>query len=179
MANQSTIDRFGEIFESCCCELFEPMAVSFTRVDPGEHLDEEDPIGVLDAGSQDVEITLCLQLPMHVLSLTYPSSGGTITNVSEEALEDWVAELCNQLIGKIKNNLLKFGVRMNIGLPSAYFGADLAEVLPQGTQLVYYFSIDGEVLAATLVVDIKDDGLVLQEESGFDEGPGGGELELF
>lgn len=178
MENQSTIDHLNRLFESCCIELFQQKNCNISRTEEPASISGSDPIGTLDAGSDELELIVFLQLPLNVLSLTYPTSD--VTTVGEEELEDWTAELCNQLIGRIKNKLLNHNLRLDIGLPNAYFGSDISELLPsEGIQTTYRFSVDNEVLEATLVIDLQQPDLILSEDEDSDSGPEEGELELF
>jgi CheY-specific phosphatase CheX len=45
---------------------------------------------------------------------------------SDEQLADWMGELSNQLLGRIKNKLIAFGVTLSMGTPAVMLGLDLA-----------------------------------------------------
>jgi len=51
---------------------------------------------------------LTLSLPFPVLELTRVNTGGNLTS-------DWSRELTNQLMGRVKNRLLHFNVRIEVG----------------------------------------------------------------
>ncbi|HEY3497078.1 MAG TPA: chemotaxis protein CheX [Polyangiaceae bacterium] len=45
---------------------------------------------------------------------------------SDEQLADWMGELANQLLGRIKNKLIAYGVNLAMGTPAVMLGLDLA-----------------------------------------------------
>lgn len=179
MSTEASIQQLARIFEESCLELFTGFNCQIQKTDDAMPEGSDDPVAMVDAGSPELEIAVILRLPVNILALTYPS-GAEITQISEEVLEDWIAEISNQLIGKIKNKLLNYGVRLTLGLPNAYFGVDMADLITEGRHsMVTVFDIDHELLEVVLVVDVLDDTMDLTTPPQDDEGPGGGELELF
>ena len=75
--------------------------------------------------------------------------------------EDWVRELTNQLMGRIKNRLLQFSVRLMMGLPSKLDPERLESLLKGSKALRVYAgrTLRGQVLA-TLEGMPKDTELV-------------------
>ncbi len=179
MNAEASIQELTRIFEESCLELFTGFGCNIQKTDEAMPEGTDDPVAMVDAGSPELEIAVILRLPVNILALTYPA-GAEITQVSEEVLEDWIAEISNQLIGKIKNRLLTYGVRLTLGLPNAYFGVDMADMITEGRHcMVSVFDIDNELLEVVLLMDILDDTLDLTTPPQEDDGPGGGELELF
>jgi len=52
-----------------------------------------------------------------------------IIDLDDESLEDWISELSNQLIGRLKAKRLKYDMQIDLGLPTSYFGADLDNLI--------------------------------------------------
>lgn len=179
MSAEVNIQVLSKLFEECCVELFTGFNCSIEKTDDAISRSSDDPIAVVDAGSEELEIAVLLQLPVNILALSYHSDVD-ITLVAEEVLEDWIAEISNQLIGKLKNKLLSYEVSLKLGLPNAYFGADISELMPETEHYVTcVFNIDNELLELVLAIDILDGSLDLSEPKQIDDGPGDGELELF
>ena len=179
MSTENNIQVLSQLFEESCIELFTSFNCDIEKTDEPMSRSSDDPIAMVDAGSDELEIAILLQLPVNILALSYHSDVD-ITQVSEEVLEDWIAEISNQLIGKLKNKLLNYDVRLKLGLPNAYFGADIGELMPNTEHyVVCVFNIDNELLELVLGIDILDGSLDLSEPTQQDDGPGGGELELF
>jgi hypothetical protein len=88
-----------------------------------------------------VQGRLTLSLPARVLDLMPPSAGGTLKS-------DWARELANQLIGRIKNRLLQFNVRLQVGVSSILETNKLAHQLESTLDLRIYTgrTLRGEVL---------------------------------
>ncbi|MDX1692429.1 MAG: hypothetical protein R3208_01615 [Ketobacteraceae bacterium] len=179
MSAETNLQMLSGLFDMSCVELFTGLNCTIEKTDEPMARSADDPIAIVDAGSDELEIAVVLQLPVNILALSYRSDID-ITQVAEEVLEDWIAELSNQLIGKLKNKLLAYNVQLKLGLPNAYFGADISELIPKTQHyIVSVFNIDNELLEIVLCVDILDDSLDLSATSVDDDGPVGGELELF
>jgi CheY-specific phosphatase CheX len=46
---------------------------------------------------------------------------------ADEQLADWMGELTNQLLGRVKNRLLRYGVALAMGTPTVVFGNALSQ----------------------------------------------------
>ena len=181
MRQNEVIQTIQCLFLECCKKLFESLDCK-TRITTSCRAEdlENSPIACIDGGSEDIEFMIALQLPLEVLALTYPIAEG-ITTIEENRLEDWIAELSNQLIGRLKAKLIEHDCFVDIGLPISYFGADVEELLAQNSTLVhYYFDIDGQICGCSISIEVfheamsfsieKNSNIDLQED---------GELELF
>jgi hypothetical protein len=138
------------------------------------------PVACIDAGSKDLELIICLQFPVSVLALTYPVQED-ITGVDEERLEDWISELSNQLVGRIKNKLLLHNCQVDLGLPTSYFGSDVSHLLSKNGEIMsLYFDVDGETCGFHVSIEVfEDDMLFSLEEYDDNESLDEGELEMF
>jgi len=63
-------------------------------------------MAVIDTGSDELEVLLVLKMPFSVLSMTYPVIDN-ITSIDESKPEDWISELSNQLIRRVKTKLIE------------------------------------------------------------------------
>ena len=109
-----------------------------------------------------------------VLSVGPPILAATTSNplATQHARLDWARELVNQLMGRIKNRLVRFQVMLRVGLPTATT-PDLAERQTSGakTRLNYSFhTLRGDVLV-TLAGHLDERVLVFTGNvEGVDEG---------
>lgn len=87
---------------------------------------------------------LTLSLPARVLDLMPPSAGGQLKS-------DWARELANQLIGRIKNRLLQFNVRLQVGVSSISDSTKLSRQLESSLDLRVYA---GRTLRGEVVVTV-------------------------
>ena len=179
MKRDEALIHFYEEFETAFFNLFESFSceVSFTDFDE-EQLGKAF-IAEIDAGSTEAEIRLFLRMPVTVLALTYPIED--ITSVEEEKLEDWMAEICNMLMGKVKATLLAQGIDITLGIPESYYGVNFEDVVPSTyDHKTYYFSIDGAPVEYRIYIDLMVDELHISHDlEAPDSDIEDGELELF
>lgn len=84
---------------------------------------------------------ITLSLPNQVLEVMMKNSGSSLKT-------DWTRELANQLIGRIKNRLLQFSARIEVGVSSTLDSKALASHLGQlGSARIYAGrTLRGEIL---------------------------------
>jgi hypothetical protein len=88
-------------------------------------------ISMIGFSSPTLSGSLLLAMPNSVLSHTLPTPDAN--------LADWSGELANQLLGRLKNQLLNYEVAINLALPVVVFGAEFS--LPTKTRrLTRHFS---------------------------------------
>jgi hypothetical protein len=102
---------------------------------------------------------LALSAPTAVVDLSRGPSGAALR-------EDWIRELTNQLMGRIKNRLLHFSVRVTVGALSLVDGKQLALQLERTPQARIY---SGRTLRGEVVVSL--DGMPDEAELTY-VGPG-------
>ena len=121
-----------------------------------------------------------------IISFDAPGIGGRLTLAMPEAvfasmsrgrtpsttLADWTREATNQLMGRIKNRLLQFQVRLRTHIPTVLSGAALErQQLGRGSpQIAYNFSaLRGDVVVtvdpsvANAMLDYSNASIVVQE----------------
>ncbi len=170
-----------EVFQGACVELFNSLDCSVACAERNDCGLYDAPVACVDAGSKEVELVLGLQMPISLLALTCPVNA-CIVAVGEEYLEDWISELSNQLIGRVKSKLSSNESDLQLGLPVTYYGADDSELMQQDEKITLYFELDGEVCACYLSVELLVKAEELNSSNYFQEGADDsirGELELF
>ncbi len=180
MTNSAVVQCVQGIFEEACTGLLESLSNLAVKLDSSRDDLIDVPIACIDAGSNDLELIICLQFPVSVLALTYPIQAD-ITGVDEERLEDWISELSNQLVGRVKNKLLSHNCLVDLGLPTSYFGSDVSHLLSKNGEIFsIYFDVDGETCAFHISIEVFEESLVFElEEDDDSESLDDGELELF
>ena len=117
MLENSVVHRIVELFDSTCVSQFESMGCSILKVsDPSAWH------GLLsahiEAVSDDLSIELLLIAPGPLLAQTMPSGEGY--SVADPDLQkDWLLELANRFVGRLKNKLVEHGSVLKIGFPVA------------------------------------------------------------
>jgi len=151
MAEVSITDRIIDLFDATCVMQFESMGCSVLKV--------ENPsswTGVLsahiEAVSEDLSIQLLLIAPSPLLAQTMPVGDGY--SVADPDLQkDWLNELANRFLGRLKNKLVSLGCILKIGLPiggGAVSGEEEYIVGMKEDQIVRCFEIAGDIASDVL-----------------------------
>lgn len=91
---------------------------------------------------------------------------------------DWTAEIANQVLGRVKNSLLKYGTEIGLSIPSAIYGAGYTlTTLTMGSPMKLAFSSEAGDVLLLLNLDMHED-LVLAEDENYNSAEEG-ELLLF
>jgi hypothetical protein len=191
MDHKAIIETVEELFESACVSLFKSLNCSPTKIyiEDAEliNLLNKSPLAAIDAGSNEIEFNIAIQLPMTVLAMTYPLLGeivlqeNSLSSVNDERLEDWISEISNQLIGRLKTKLIKRNCQISLGLPRTYFGIGANNVLDdEGKKITIYFDVDGVICACHISIELFTDNIEFDEinDDNIDILPEG-EIELF
>jgi hypothetical protein len=130
-------------------------------------------ISTLGFSSPKLGGSILLAVPNEVLSKTLAAADAN--------LADWCAELANQLVGRLKNQLLNYGVAINLALPVVLAGGELR--LPararQHTRHLSFVSEWGHLFVRTEIELNATIELVRQTAAGETAGVDEGELLLF
>lgn len=106
------------IAREACANLFQAYGVSLEVVDPNRPVDDKllltSVIGFTGPGLRGTCILTSTEVPLRESN---PTAG---------SLRDWIAELSNQLIGRIKNQLLRHGAEVYVTTPVVMRGEHLA-----------------------------------------------------
>jgi hypothetical protein len=165
------------ILQSSAVELFHAEGVALAPVCAnavGTQQRFYECVGVVAFDAPNLAGTLCVSVPKAVWlarggALGAPTDGG--------ALADWSRELANQLIGRVKNRLIKFQIVLRPRLPMALSGAALEQNRPRtATEFLYRFrALRGDVL---VILDAPLERTILAYSGGTDVAREG-ELILF
>jgi hypothetical protein len=145
-----------ELYVQACRDLFSAYGLA-TRVER-QDVDRTGPreaayVSVLGATSAAIRLTSTLNIAGGLLAKMHPSGANDVT---ERELEDWGRELNNQLVGRLKNKLLRRGCKVDIGLPTLITGTDVSTVnYPDLDYRRYFFASAHGCLTAclTLLID--------------------------
>lgn len=178
MKHSDAVSYIFEQVEESCFSLFEGLGCKVSFSEDEDHELDTAFIAMIDAGSTELELSLFLRMPFSVLALTYP--GADVTEIEEEKLEDWMAELSNMLIGKVKAKLMNHQVDIKIGLPESFFGVNFDDITPEAQDhKTYLFDVDGVPVECRIFLDLMVDELDVATETVDDDDLHEGELELF
>ncbi len=136
--NDTLAAQVGDLCAEACGELFDAYGVKLTRTDRGwAQSDLVVVSGVMGFVGARLRGTCLLAGPSAIITASCPANGSA---------RDWMGELTNQLVGRLKTKLLSRGVEVALTTPIVLSGARLQPV-PRGALLPTVFdSEEGEVL---------------------------------
>jgi hypothetical protein len=108
------------IVSDACISLFNDYSLPLRRVDRGELSGAQELLycGVIGLSGDQLRGSLLLATSREPLGRTSPTS--------DASFREWIAELSNQLLGRIKNRLLARGVSLHLSTPVVLRGQHLA-----------------------------------------------------
>lgn len=129
----------------------------------------------IDVGSADLTVALLLRAPRSILIKTIPGVPVGEDN-TREMLEDWVLELANRLIGRLKNKLISHSCKLQMGLPKTGVEKNVQELFDAvgGKVTPFFFDMQGETIDCYLSINLINEALEIdlyedEDEDWFDE----------
>jgi CheY-specific phosphatase CheX len=132
---------------SACVELMKAYGVELTSAEGWGDSDEIMYSGVMGFVGDRVRGTCLLAAPQGTVIAAAPQ---------EASARDWVGELANQLVGRLKAKLIARGATIALSTPVVLRGVKLSPVPRTEVQPVVFQSTAGKVLV-WLEVEIEDD----------------------
>jgi len=127
-SHQSPID---DVVSDCCQELFAAYELTLDPVDNALFPPRDDLLycSVMGFGGRQVRGALVLVSTSEPLERTHAGD--------DESHQDWIRELSNQLMGRVKNRLLPLGATLQMATPAAISGKnlDLTSSVPSAHQV--------------------------------------------
>jgi hypothetical protein len=149
--NAAAIDIINELYVGAWDELMNAYGLTaraWGGGDPGHR--GPGILSFLGATGTGVNLLSILNPEAKLLASLYPSPGGEIV---PSQLEDWCGELNNQLVGRLKNKLLGYGLKVLVGIPSLVTGQDISALTPPESETrTYRFTAPDGAMALTLAV---------------------------
>lgn len=165
-----------DLFETTCVKQFQSIDREITRVNSKAQDTGELCSAHISATNEDMMTTLLLRIPRQTLINTLPRMGDMAPYLGEELLLDWHQELCNRLLGRLKNKLLDHECLLRMGLPPHVCPKDYLDTWQQqpGKKICYAFELEGAVIECHLCVNLLNPDLVMslyedEDEDWFDE----------
>jgi hypothetical protein len=133
MSNEQIIEK---VVNDACLSLFEDYALPLRRTHEGEFAADSELLycGVVGYSGDQMRGTLLLATSREPLGRTSPTT--------DASLREWIAELTNQLLGRIKNKLLPRGVTLHLSTPIVLRGQHLAP-MPHAELRPFAFVCEG------------------------------------
>ena len=111
--------------------------------------------GIIGLAGDLITGSLAITCKEDLLMKTHPNIAMGMP-VGQEDLTDWLGEIANQMLGRIKNLVLEYGVSFSLSAPTVVKGQSI-NVQEQGKKAVtrQFFSADGHPVVLTLVAIIN------------------------
>jgi CheY-specific phosphatase CheX len=145
MTAQQVIDQ---IVGDSCIELFSDYQLQL-RAQSAAMISVEVPLlycGVVGFSGEEMRGTLLLGTSREPLGRTSPAN--------DSSLREWIAELSNQLLGRIKNKLLTRGVNLHLSTPIVLRGEHISPV-GRAEFVPLAFTCDGGLVCVWLDYELK------------------------
>jgi hypothetical protein len=109
--------QIDDIVIESTTDLFGAFGVSVHQA-PDEGETPIRTLAMMGFGGDHLRGTLLLDADASVIAQSYPTPDA----VRPEDLDDWLAELANQLLGRVKNRLLRHGIVIQMSTPTVVSG---------------------------------------------------------
>lgn len=146
----------SDVIEACvsesCLSLFQDYSLPLVRMASGGSPSPEHPLvfcGVIGFSGDEMRGTMLLATSKEPLGRTSPST--------DASLREWVAELTNQLLGRIKNRMFSHGVQLHMSTPVVLRGMHISPVCRSVELVPFYFTCDGGIVCVWFDAELKPD----------------------
>ncbi len=139
--------RMGEVVAACARELFGafgvPLADAGDAGDAGAVIPGEATMAIIGFAGEQMRGSLAVYAPNVVFARSYQGVAGS-PPAGEGDVQGWAAELSNLLLGRIKRELIGYGVVLQVCTPTAFGGRELeVNAEPANDCLARCFGADG------------------------------------
>ena len=169
-----------QVTAAACQDLFARYGVEVTKA-----AEDDAPLSpdfllcsVIGFSGKDIRGTMVLALTEGLPGLSNPVAGSLRDGAGDPTERDWVGELSNQLLGRVKIELLRSGVEIYLNLPAVLRGKHLAP-LPRTELKPLKFTLRGGAVAVWMEVETRP-GFRFQPGTAQEHiGPGAGDTLMF
>jgi len=149
--NAAPISTVIDLYVQASNELFSAYGLAAGARDTGPRRCHETRfVSILSATGEQIRLLSTLNVDESLLASMHPSGS---SKLPQRELEDWCRELNNQLMGRMKNKLLRIGCEVMTGLPSLITGTDIRPVAaPELDFREYFFASAQGRLESTLAM---------------------------
>jgi CheY-specific phosphatase CheX len=171
---------FERVTAAACEDLFGRYGVAVRRASDGDEPVSPEFLlcSVIGFTGRDVRGTLVLALTEELSGLSNPTtSTQPRAGISTITQRDWVGELSNQLLGRIKLDLLRSGVEIYLNLPAVLLGQHLAP-LPRSQLKPLKFALAQGAAAVWIEVEARP-GFKIEAAGADEQAPHAGDALIF
>jgi hypothetical protein len=156
MPGSSNEERLAELFSQCAAEMLVDLGASGTRLAGARQPQPtaESVAAFVSFGNAELHGSLTLLAPGKLFSLLHPAA----TTAPPSDLDDWACEMVNQAVGRFRNRLASYAVKVVFGVPQNVLAELLrfSSGLEPGGSLIS-FAVDDMVLDCLLELEAEPD----------------------
>lgn len=153
-------DVIDDIVRQCARDLFSSFGLEITPEPPDDNPVEL--IGIIGFAGDGVRGTVSIAVSPGVPALALRSIPGS----ADSGIHDWLAESTNQLMGRIKNKILAWGVSVSIALPIVLRGLQVRLYTPSKAPIRSYgFRMNSERILVLVDIQAAEELILTKEES--------------
>ena len=142
-AKTSTPARTEDIVVAAALELFQSYGLSLVEREyaPTDVPKDHDIAATIGFTSPQMQGAMLLTSEKAILARTRPRELGD-REPTEREVCDWAGELVNQLLGRVKNRLATYGLRLEQSTPTVIVGSHVHRAPPSTNVARRYFFVD-------------------------------------
>jgi len=141
--NKPIVSLITRLFDAACINQFESMGCEIREVE-NPSTSFEVMSAFIQAQSSDLQLGLLLKTSRLLLVQTMPLLDMESIN-DPSYQEDWNLELSNRFLGRLKNKLLPYGCRLNIGLPIVPDENLVLELQGNSQSIIRLFEVSSDI----------------------------------
>ncbi len=174
--NQDTIEA---VTKDSCSELFSAYGVSISEQCSTFRTNTTQFVGVIGFTGDDIRGTLLIAMDNDTLAATLQQEAGTQMDEDNAVFRDWIGELSNQLLGRVKNRLLRRGSTITLSIPLVLRGEHLSPLPRKRCQRICFDADPGQVQIWVDTEFVQGYVLPTEDLPGSDEVPSEGDAMFF
>lgn len=176
-AEQSNVRTAVEVLDDLVAQSFvglmDAYELQISPAAPVEGLEFARYVSSIGFSSQGICGSIMLALPRTVVAATQPTA-------DEDGGGDWASELANQMAGRLKNSLLRYGLTITISLPVMVMGEHLKwAAFVEGVTQSYSFDSSQGRMVVRLDAEVQEDLVLEEQEAENDDGMDEGDFQMF
>jgi CheY-specific phosphatase CheX len=156
-----------------------------TRAQAIPHIGERHVAGLVTFSGPRIQGSLALVSTFPVVAKTRPTDLDSTSRSSGSAgdrilLRDWVGELTNQLLGRIKNRFCAFGLKFDVAMPIAFSGPALSFAIRKYSKArIFTFGRGNDVIGVAVDISTEPQLASMTPQTDIEQAAREGDVILF
>ncbi len=177
--NCTNQDNIEALTKDSCSELFSAYGVTVSEHCNTSPIETTQFVGVIGFTGDDIRGTLLIAMDNDLLAATLQQDASPSGDTDTAVFRDWIGELSNQLLGRVKNLLLRRGSTITLSIPLVLRGEHLSPLPREGCQRICLDTNSGQVQLWVDTEFARDYVLPAEDIPGSDDVPSEGDAMFF